>query len=392
MRNRIGRPVRGQDFFGRSQDLRRLWRKLDGDHILLSAPRRVGKTSLVIRACDIAPEHGFQGFWVTVEGITEEWQFVERLFQALSKHPELRSRMKSILGSLQSFLELFESVQMPGGIKIGLGERGRTEWRRAGEDLAKVLGQLEGRWLIGVDEVPLFINSWLQAGEVSRTREFLSWFRALRQEHEHLHWLLAGSIGLDTVSDRFNLGHNINDLHVMELGAFDQPEAHRCLQALSEEHSIPLTEEVRSYIIDRIGWPIPYYLQLIFGELRDHFENATEPPTVEAAEEAFERLLSTTKGTYFGYWRQRLLTQLGVSSGDQAIALLSVICRDQRGVERASLLQALALHIGSARQRESDLHYLLGVLEHDGYLVEQGRRFQFRFPLLREYWLRRTNP
>ena len=40
-------------------------------------------------------------------------------------------------------------------------------------------------------------------------------------------------------------------------------------------------------------------------------------------------------------------------------------------------------------QREEVGAFLLDVLVSDGYLVQQGRRFRFRSPLLRQYWLRR---
>lgn len=47
IKNKIGVPVTGEDFFGRRNELVRAQRYLDeGQSLLLSAPRRVGKTSL----------------------------------------------------------------------------------------------------------------------------------------------------------------------------------------------------------------------------------------------------------------------------------------------------------------------------------------------------------
>ena len=48
--NRIGPPVEGTDFFGRTREIRHANKLLDSGHsLLLSAPRRIGKSSLAKR-------------------------------------------------------------------------------------------------------------------------------------------------------------------------------------------------------------------------------------------------------------------------------------------------------------------------------------------------------
>ena len=59
MRNIIGQPVAGDDLYGREYELDRLWEQLEqGEHILMLAPRRVGKTSLMLRPSDHAGPNG----------------------------------------------------------------------------------------------------------------------------------------------------------------------------------------------------------------------------------------------------------------------------------------------------------------------------------------------
>ena len=49
MRNVIGQAVVGDDLYGRDYELARLRETLaQGEHILMLAPRRVGKTSLML--------------------------------------------------------------------------------------------------------------------------------------------------------------------------------------------------------------------------------------------------------------------------------------------------------------------------------------------------------
>lgn len=48
--NRVGPPVTGDDFFGRVEELSRAHEYLDSNHsLVLSAPRRIGKSSFAKR-------------------------------------------------------------------------------------------------------------------------------------------------------------------------------------------------------------------------------------------------------------------------------------------------------------------------------------------------------
>ena len=45
MRNITGQAIIGEDLYGRESELKLLWEKLEqGEHVLMLAPRRVGKT------------------------------------------------------------------------------------------------------------------------------------------------------------------------------------------------------------------------------------------------------------------------------------------------------------------------------------------------------------
>src|SRR4029079_16537141 len=166
-----------------------------------------------------------------------------------------------------------------------------------------------------VDEIPVFVLTLLRldlSGE--RARRFLTWFRSLRQRSDvqgRLRWLLAGSIGLDTVTARLGLGDTINDLHIYHLGAFSHKTADHFLVELAKTHSLSFAEPVRARILERVGWPIPFYLLLVFSELRGLCHDIQEEPTVTSVDRVFEDLLKPAKKGYFDYWRQRLSEELG---------------------------------------------------------------------------------
>ncbi len=65
--NVTGAPVCGADLFGREYEMTDLWRRLErGEHILMVAPRRVGKSSLM-QELKRAPRQGWTVFYSDLE-------------------------------------------------------------------------------------------------------------------------------------------------------------------------------------------------------------------------------------------------------------------------------------------------------------------------------------
>ena len=390
MRNITGAVAQGSDFFNRTHEMAAFWSDLETDNLLLLAPRRVGKTSLMKKMGENAKEHDFTPVFVDVSDCADELRFVQRLYGAiLDNHfgDRLWNQIKdSWLG------KTVERVQKIGGGGFNLEFRpDGPSWTRLGEELANALSKLDGRWLIQIDELPVFVLRLLNKDEPAdraRVHEFLYWMRRLRQQHTTVRWMLAGSVGLDTVSARLNAADAINDLHIRRLDAFDPATADALLVALSSSYRVVIEEAVRTHVITRTGWPAPYYLQLIFHQLRDIARAVTNADV----DQAIQDLLSPHHRNYFDYWRQRLYEELGTVDADTAVALLHRCCRTPAGSTRRTLSLALAKELPDARAREDKLGYLLDVLQNDGYLVEAQSRFSFRSPLIREYWLKRLAP
>jgi uncharacterized protein len=305
--------------------------------------------------------------------------------------PVFQALRKSAAGR---FLKRVKRVDVAGfGFELDPAE---VDWSSLGDALTRALDCQQGRWLLLVDELPMFVLRLLREDpSAARARKFLEWFRALRQRSDQegrVRWLLAGSIGLDAVIARLNLGDTINDLRIYHLGPFTRESSDGLLRELAATHDLPLTAEVRSHMIRRVGWLIPFHLQLLFSELRTLCRDQEAEPTEAAVDEAYETLLSPSHKAYFDYWRQRLHQELGKPDAGFALALLTAAARDEAGATRSTLQQVLHSHVEDPIERDEKLRFLLDVLEGDGYLVEEGDRFTFRSPLVREFWLRRVIP
>ncbi len=128
MRNITGSPVQDDDFFDRYADFVRFVREIvNSANLLLVAPRRVGKTSFVLRFCEILARPDFdpalteqlttvrlleplrklnaKTAFFNVEGCHDELDFAERLVMSLQQQANLRA---GLLEQTESAFRRFE--------------------------------------------------------------------------------------------------------------------------------------------------------------------------------------------------------------------------------------------------------------------------------------------
>lgn len=393
--SKVGSPVKGDDFFNRRIEQDALWEHLEGDDVLMLAPRRVGKTSLMLRLKATAAQHSWEAGYLSVAGADSEVGFLRKLNQAVaqlsSSSKVLEQVRKSAPAKLLKRIKKFEV-----GSLAGIELREDDPWEDLAAGVANALDKQEEKTLVLIDEVPVFVLELLRQDPTgARARRFLSWFRDVRQQPERLgrlRWLLAGSIGLDTVASRLRLGDTINDLYLYRLGPFERTTATELVEKMGAAYSFEIPDKVIAHILDRIGWLIPYYIQLVFRELKEHCKTQKSAPGTDAVDQVFENLLSPGKKGYFDYWRQRLKEELGQPDAGLAQMLLNAIAANPSGETRGNLGQVLSTRIHEPDERDDRLRYLLDVLDGDGYIVGQRSRYRFRSSLLREFWLRRVAP
>lgn len=386
MDNVVGKPVQGENFFGRERELEDLKRATADEHILLLAPRRVGKTSLLFALQDAcARDRSATAVYASVAAARSERQFVELILEAVYGTPEgKRLRPNRVFGWFRRQGRRVKNLQVAGqGVELAPPD---ATWQ---EDADRALRPLLGSrrpWLLLIDELPALVLDLARSDESgARVRTFLEWFRTFRQHPAgagSLRFVLAGSIGLDSVTRRYCLSDTINDLRDWRLGPYSAATADRFLTSLGASYDLPLSAGLRERVCAEAEWLIPYHLQVIFSALRESLDGAV--PSEAALDATIAQLL--TRRNYFNYWDERLRAALGVPEDAYARAILGACAADPRGATSATLKRALAAVCADAGERERALTWVLDVLTNDGYLVENNRRWRFRSGLLRRYW------
>ena len=390
MRNVIGQAVVGDDLYGRDHELARLWEMLEqGEHILMLAPRRVGKTSLMLELRR-APRGNWNVIYVDVERGDGPADFVAAVLSALAADHRYRSRfeaipfsgaVKDVLGRLQSSASTStccgsssRAQSAPSGIMP------RTSFRRVWRACRPRAPNL----LIIVDELPFLVSRMLRTAERKHDAErLLSRLRYWRQAPElrgKVHTLVGGSIGLEGVLRRASLSGLINDLAPFHLDSWDRPTAVEFLKALGSGCDFRLDDDSIARILDLLRDPVPYHVQLFFSALRDACGSEPSRVSSEMIERCFEERLAGARGTaHLDHYAERLEIAFDEREHEMARDVLGRACRREDG---ASLVEIEDL------RGHSEQTYLsvLRDLEADGYVIHEGSRLTFRSNLLRKWW------
>lgn len=391
MRTTRGRPAIAEDFFGREADLTRLLHVLGSDNVLLLAPRRVGKTSLLHALAERWRAEKGRALFVDLQGAVSERDAPRRLGEAVAGLGDkgVLASASAAIGKALAHVGAIGASAAGFGLDLKLRDLPDAEWALAVDGLVRSVA--EGtELLVLIDELPLLVQHLLgQDDGVRRARAFLDGLRRLRLDPSlrHVHWLVAGSIGLDTLARRHGFTASINDFVITSLGPFDHATAKSLLEALARGHGASIDDAARDHLVSRLDWCLPYYVQILFDEAR--FAGEAGHVDVLAVDAAWSTLLDAHHRTHFDHWYTRLAEGLAAPDADRAYALLHATSDRAGGLDRdeARALVMGATTTADARDRWA---WLVDVLVVDGYLVADGARLRFRSPLLREFWRERT--
>lgn len=382
--NKIGAPVTGEDFYGRSNELSRAYRYLnERQSLLLSAPRRIGKSSFAKKLIAEKSVEDWKCVYIDLQGIATKEAFLRKLIDSFTGAGLMEQTGKRVKEFMESFFTVAGSVEL-GKIKIDLNQRSSLEamYNRLSETF-----DYEQDTLIVIDELPLFLGKLIGINGENRDEvEFLlNWFRSLRQhENSRLRWLFCGSVGLRNFTTHYRMSQTINDLADFELGALTDDEARGLIHALSHSYQLSMTDEVVDKTLNLLQWPIPYFIQLLIDRLISGKQNDGEVVVgINDIEAAIEEL---SRSDYFMTWYERLYEYRNLEP--IARLVLNNVSAADVGLSKDMLLQILMKGHESADEPaiNENLTKVLEMLEHDGYLMRNDRIRKFRSPLLRKWW------
>lgn len=376
-----GPPAEDDLYLRRNYINEEFWRRIgNGElHIMLSAPRRVGKSSIMKDLEKTCPE-GFLAIYQDIESDKTQEQLFRRLFCLLS---ERLSRWDRWRNDVKQFLEHRRIGEITSsGIKI---ERTDIIYKDEVLGLLDIMGQEKIHIVLLLDEFPDVIRAIHKNQGPEIAIDTLNTLRALRHDKRFSNFslVLAGSVGLHHVIGELGRTKFINDLVPIRIDQLSVPEAYELVHQLIQDASMTIGDKEMEYLIERIGYLLPYYVQLMI-EKCDRLLAAEERTdlTVNNIDRAYEEVIR--EGRNFSDWEKRLTDYLDAEDVKFCIRILTRCAH--YGPVAIQELHNDSLRVAPVTSYKELLDE---VLEKDGYLVVENNFYQFLSPFLREWWKNR---
>lgn len=392
--NRVGAPVRGTDFYGRDALIDLIWHKLRSGNILLAAPRRFGKTSVMYRLID-EPRYDFKIVHADLEHMIEPAELISQLTVQLAADTRL-ARLVNGLSYFpktlwMTFKETFSEVDLL-KVKVKLRDRIRPHWQESGEELFRRIANFQSPIVFVLDEFPMMIDRMARStAHREEAKTLLRWLRALRQSpnNGNVRFMIAGSIGIGHVLNELGEISSINDFEQVRLEPFPQKIAAGLLAELADSHDITLSPPTRRKMLEVIGTHVPYFIQVIFSEAAKSHAQDGEPITPKRVEQIYrDKVLGVDCKTYFDHYYGRLRDYYSPHEEKatkrilRELAIVGSLTRD-------ACYQLYRNNLDNHADVEV-FNHLMTNLENDFYMRFDGmtRTYEFASKLLRDWWLR----
>jgi len=401
IRNTVGLPVRGEDFFDREELIQELWNRLEAGNILLAAPRRFGKTSLMYHLLD-NPKPRWNPIHIDAESIIEPINFIIALLDALMADRKIRKFLSSALKKTYNWTakildDLEVGLPYDFKVKIKLKDILKQNWKDYGEKLLSMLGKYDKneKLLIIIDELPVMLYLFRDNGLSDKdTRAFLYWFRKLRTDPRigltNCRFLIGGSIGIENFLSQIKATDSFNDFERRTIPELGKDCAIDLLKKLGESHKLKLSPLARKKILELIGIPFPYFIQIFVSELSNELANHPNRINPKFLEKLYEeRILGTWCKSYFHSYYERLCRYEKTQEVAAKALLKELALAFPNGISIDKLKVMYDESVGSIVPIET-FNQLLNNLENDFYIKysKEDNGYIFASKILCDWWRR----
>jgi len=379
----IGNVATGDYYYHRPEIEEAIWFELEkGSHILIAAPRRVGKTSL-LRFLEKNPRLGFKLIFNSVQAIDSASEFYSVVYNliltCLSQSNRYKNQLKKYLKSKK-----ITEINLKGGIKF---DDANFDYLKEIKSIISDLDQKGEIIVLLIDELPEVLHTLHKNGKNEEALQILRNIRNWRQDDLFLKlkFVYSGSIGMQyitkSITGRIS---DLNDLADVKFPPFSIDEAQKYIEWATETATVIYDQKLKEYMLSKIQYLIPYFINLMLDRIDSNAFKANNPEiTVADIDTAFFGIIKENK--YFDDWAQRLSDYLDVKEFSFVNRVLTYISHNDR-----ITIQNIYDFAMKFEYTDRYMSYI-NDLENDGYIVEMERTYTFISPFLKEYW-KRNNP
>jgi AAA+ ATPase superfamily predicted ATPase len=385
-----GGQIDSVDIVGRDVVIAELWERLAGQSVLLTAERRMGKTTVVKQMVKESDPMVYS-IYRDLEKVVSPAEFVSNILTDISGY---QKGTKWIEGLFGKFTKSFAGWQFGNIIKIP--ETSTDRWKEILENAIEYLmshplsvddwedGQKGKQMIFFWDELPMMLDNFLKRENGALVAmEVLDTLRALRQTYPQLRMVYTGSIGLHHVVNKLkDAGYNnapTNDMYTCDLQPLELDDAIELAEQLLEGENLATTD--RAAVAKEISQQVdrfPFYIQHTILKLKS-LRQQISPNLVQ---EQIDKALCEPNPWDMNHYQDRIKTYYRDGSDRIALAILDTLAM---ATSKLSLEEIRDRNLPI--QDIEVLRTVLRLLRQDGYLIMNvDKTYSFRYGLIQRYW------
>jgi len=385
MKTNPGGQLAISEIIGRDQVVRRLWKVLERQSLILTAERRTGKTHVLKKLMATAPD----GMLVIpvklprdLERVHTASEFAECIF---SDAEEYLSGVHRYAKKTREFLKNLGGAEVGGVFKFP--ELKNLPWKDVLiESVGDLIESQDKRIVFVWDEVPAMLFNIAQQDKQT-AMQLLDTLRALRQTHPTLRMIYTGSIGLHLLlADLKRDGYAnapINDMATEELLPLELDDARELALKLLAGESIVVDDlhELANEIATSVE-RVPYYIHHVIDRLQSH---GIRPVAGTVGEIISDLLFDPADPCQMRYYQERIGVNYRPDDRPVAFAILDSLSVGADAIAFNDLFNLVKSKIGT-EDRDACLR-VTTLLLRDHYLnQDKTSRYGFRLNLIKRSW------
>ena len=187
---------------------------------------------------------------------------------------------------------------------------------------------------------------------------------------------------MENVVKKVNASSSINDLNPFKVTPFTKEEAKELIyEKILKISEMPFEEEQAEYLLAKIEWLMPFYIQLILEEVyciysSEKLSAISNSIIDRAIESAIQHRL------YFDLWLTRLRKAF---TGNDFKFVKTVL---NEASEKSIITSSEIYNLAGEFDITENYKDLINVLIYDGYINndENGKEYRFNSPILKIWW------
>jgi hypothetical protein len=376
MKANPGGEIAPAEVMGRDQLISDLWEILERQSVILSAERRMGKTSVIKKMrSDATPDK--LPIYRDLEDVRSPLEFVNTVFQDVEAY---LTRLNRTAKKTRAWLTQLGGAEFSG---VKFPEIAAPHWKALlTETIADLVENQDSTLIFFWDELPYMLRN---IGDES-AMELLDTLRSIRLMYPRVRMVYTGSIGLHhVIADLRKEGYTndpTNDMYPQDVPPLSTKDATTLARKLLAGENIvtPDIQGTAVAIADELN-NIPFYIHHLIIKLKLRGGSGDAEVIKEIIANSFDDPMNPWK---MEHYHERIESYYDDKQRPYAMNLLDILAVTNQPLLFEELFNRLKQE--PETQDKEIARKVLSLLQKDYYIQKGDLGFQFRYPLIQKYW------